>query len=341
MLNNRLADSLDRRCARSSGLRAFLRAQILIGISVFSICGCQSHEDSAEAAAPQAGVSTSDGVELTAEQAEKIGIETQEVQARTYVPEARGFAVVLSHDVIAQSISDVVTADAAERQSRAALTRVRGLANTPGAFSAETLETAEHQARADEAALTLARRKFSAAWGEHSPWGQDERSAMLGQVAAGQLQLVRVTFPFGVINDAALKQLRFSRAGSRADQEHWISTTIWSAPADVNIPGRSLYALLKAPTLSEGERLDAWAEAGEAVKGVSIPRSAVVVHDEQYWCYIAQGAGHYIRRLIDAERPMADGYFSPDQIAPGERVVVKGGSLLLAREMNPSTEAAE
>jgi hypothetical protein len=46
-----------------------------------------------------------------------------------------------------------------------------------------------------------------------------------------------------------------------------------------------------------------------------------------------------VRREIDTDRPIGEGYFVTQGIAAGDRVVTAAASLLLAREMNPSTEA--
>jgi hypothetical protein len=43
---------------------------------------------------------------------------------------------------------------------------------------------------------------------------------------------------------------------------------------------------------------------------------------------------------VDISRPLDDGYFV-DNVKPGDKVVVDGAGLLMAREINPSTAAEE
>ncbi len=320
-----------------SAARTFLT---ICALSLLAI-GCSADHDD-EDDKPRAALAQhteNAGVTLTTEEIEKGGIKTQPAEAATYVPQARGFAVVLPHDAIAQSVSDVITAAAARQQSKAALARVEGLAATPGAFSAETLESARRQAQADEAAYALARRKLSASWGEASPWGEDEHSDTLAKVAAGRLQLIRATFPFGSLNRSVPSRLTFASLSSQESAHAETSTSVWNAPADASIPGHSVFALLAGNKFSEGERLDAEAPAGDPLQGVAVPASAVVVYDGASWAYVEDQPGHFERRAIDSQRSTSAGYFAESGIEAGAQIVVAGSALVLAREINPDTEA--
>jgi len=279
------------------------------------------------------------GVKLTPAEAEKMGIVSASAAATTVAAETMGYGVVLTHDVIAQAVADVATAEAAARQSRAALARAANLAGTPGAFSAETQETAERQAAADEAALTLSRRKLSATFGLSQPWKDDERSKVLDGVANGTIKLVRATFPLGALTGATPRTLQVARPGASGTAERWKTGTVWAAPADATIPGRSLFALLQTSDVGEGERLDVWAVVDHTDSGVLIPETAVVISEGKYWCYVEQQPGVFTRTAIDASRPVPGGYFVKEGIAPGATVVTASAGLLLARETNPSPEA--
>lgn len=304
-----------------------------------SLTACQRDDASAQAreSAPEE-TDPQGALALSAEQIQRLGMTRRAATGVSFTPEVRGYGVVLGHDVIAQSVADVVTASAAARQSQTALARVKGLAATPGAFSAEALESAERQASADAAGLALTRRKLSAMWGEHSPWREEESSALLREVASGKAKLVRVTFPLGVVMDATPKMLALSRLAATGSRPRWQSTAIWDAPADAAVPGRSFFVLLENSDAAEGERLDAWTSVGTPLMGVWIPQSAIVISDGQYWCYVEQEHG-FERRAIDASQPMNGGYFVQNAVSPGEVIVTQGAALLLARETNPSTEA--
>jgi len=288
---------------------------------------------------PQHAPRPAAGVDLDSAEVQKLGIQSVPAAAATFVPQVTGYAVVVPHDAIAQNVADVETASAAVHQSRAALARVRGLAHTPGAFSAETQESAERQALADEASLALARRKLSAMWGAASPWVENEASAVLRSVANGKVKLIRASFPPGALAGDGARTLLFARFDPEGGATRWKSDTVWIAPADVTIPGRSLFALLSDGDAAEGERLEAWAPLGTALAGVRVPQAAVVVSDGQYWCYVEDHPGSFQRRRLDASHPMDAGYFVEHGVAVGERIVTAGAAWLLAHEMKPDAEA--
>ena len=279
------------------------------------------------------------GVTLKPEEIANMGIITSAADATTFAAEVAGYAVVLAHDVIAQAVADVATADAAARQSRAALARVKNLAGTPGAFSAETQETTERQAAADEAALILAQRKLSATFGQSQPWQNKEGGLLLNDVASGRTKLVRATFPLGALTGAAPRSLQVARPDPTGKAERWKTGAVWAAPADAAIPGRSLFTLLKNGDVGEGERLDVWAATDAHESGVLIPQAAVVISEDKYWCYVEKQPGTFERVAIDASRPVDGGYFVKGGVAAADRIVTAAAGLLLARETNPSTEA--
>jgi hypothetical protein len=158
-------------------------------------------------------------------------------------------------------------------------------------------------------------------------------------IASGKLKLVRATFSFGELTNARPRSVRVARPGVVRDDESWTSSTVWDAPADATIPGRSLFVLLKDSNLGEGERLNAWAAGDTSESGVLVPRTAVVLSGGEYWCYVEKPAGTFVRTAIDIGKPRPAGYFVKDGIAIGEPIVTTAAGLLLARETHPSTEA--
>ena len=310
---------------------------VWVALSLLSACYRPPAATNEAPAAEAASANADAGVALKPEEIEKMGIVTTAAIATTFAPEAAGYGVVLAHDVIAQAVADVEAAVAATRQSRSALARMQNLAGTLGAFSAETLETTERQAAADQAALRLAQRKLSATFGERQPWQGNDGSALLNAVANGKTKLLRATFPLGTLGTLP-RSLRISRPDPTGSGESWKTNTVWPAPADATIPGRSLFALLEDSDAGEGERLEVWAAAGAAESGVLVPQAAVIISEGKYWCYVEKQPGTFVRRAIDASSAVAGGYFVREGIAAGEPVVTAAAGLLLARETNPSTE---
>jgi hypothetical protein len=279
---------------------------------------------------------------LKPEEVAGLGIAASAVVAVRYQAATSGFAVVLGHEVIAQAVADVATAQAAAAQSQAALARMQRLAGTPGADSTETRENAARQAAVDAAALRLARAKSSSALGQNPPWAGREDSKLPAELAEGRARLVRATFPLGSVNGRVPQRLWLTRLGTAGAGERWTAHAVWDAPADADMPGRSFFALLQAADVGEGERLLAWTagtDSEQAESGVLIPSSAVVASDGRYWFYLERQPGEFARTPMDISRPMADGYFVQGGVNRGDLIVTSAAGLLLARETNPSTEA--
>ena len=305
--------------------------------------GCHKAEAPRESSAPESSSAAADkgaaNVSISAKDRQKLGVATVELKAASWSAEINGFAVVVSHDGIAQAVAELASAQAAERQSRAAAARAHELAGSAGALSLETAESAERQAALDAAALALAERRLSSVIGEHPVWLNGPPDANLRALASGRSKLVRATFPMGSSLPQQPQSLRFSRVAAKAGEHGWDARSPWPAQADPSVPGRSFFAVLPETDLSEGERLEAWVPTGDALKGWLIPATAVVQTEDKYWSYIETAPGKYRRVLVDIERPLDEGYFVSEGFDGGQQVVTSAAALLLARELNPSTEA--
>jgi hypothetical protein len=309
--------------------------------------GCHrtpSVEDGEETSKETTTREAGEGVTLTAEQVEKLGIVTEPAKSSDYVAEVVGYGVVIPHDTVAAAVAELATARAAQEQSRAAAARAQRLAGTPGAMSADAVESATRQVATDAAALALAEHRLSSVIGGGPPTGVTAGSSTLQDLSSGKLKLLRATFPLGALQGAPPASLRLARLDtSSQDGTHvspgWTARTVWNAPADASLPGRSFFALLKGDDASEGERLLVWAPGtGPAVRGVTVPAAALVISAGRYWCYVEQKSGVYARREVPTDRPVGDAYVVTRNIAAGDRIVTSSAALLLAREMNSSTE---
>ena len=326
-----------------------LMATLLSCLVLCGSCGRQPPAPEAAKAEPEEKTEGTDKAESNAgivtlkpEEVAGLGITASAAAAVRYQAATRGFGVVLGHDVIAQAVADVATAQAVAAQSRAALARVQRLVGTPGADSTEARENAARQAAVDEAALRLAKAKSSSVLGQDPPWAGREDSKIPEELAEGRAKLVRVTFPLGSVSGRAPQRLWFARLGTAGAGERWTAHGVWDAPADAGVPGRSFFSLLQGIEVGEGERLLAWAaggDSGQAESGILIPSSAVVARDGRYWYYLERQPGEFARTAMDISRPMADGYFVQGGVKGGDLIVTSAAGLLLAREINPSTEA--
>ena len=334
---------------------------LLLATGLLAGCGAadpgDSGDQSAKAAKPAAGAAAtrdeadkapaeaessgeSKPVELTAEERQKLGIATAPAEAITYSDSSAAFGVVLSHEAIAQAVADLETAASAAHLSEVALTRGQKLAAGPGALGADAIETLQKQKSADQAALSLARRKITAVVGVRFPWqGAEGDTGTLNALASGEAKLVRATFPSGVFVGGTPKSLSLIPL----DPSITLSATpVWNAPQDPNLPGRSFFALLRNADIAEGSRFQVIpASAAGGVTGVLVPANAVVITGGQYWCYLEKKPGTFARVPIVIDKPLGAGYFVSDGVgvSEGDKVVTSSAGLLLAREMNAATGA--
>ena len=314
-------------------------------VSLLLVAGCQQAPSAPQTQSPPAEkkeegnpAAEAEGVTLKPEEIEKAGIKTTPAAASRHAPEVGGYALVITREAIAQAVADLSTAAAMQRQSRAALARSKSLAGTPGAMAVETQEAAERQATVDQASLQLAERKLSALYGRNAPWKDDYASPALTALARGESKLVRVTFPLGALGPSVPKTLRLAHMAESLGRKSFESDTVWSAPADTSLPGRSFFATLKGSDVSEGERLLAWAPVGAAEPGVLIPYVAVLINGGKYWCYVEEKPGLFVRKEIDPAMPTDEGYFVKEGVAAGANLVTVSAGELLARELGAAAE---
>lgn len=307
------------------------------------LSGCSRAPGEPAATAPvpaaHAAEEAGEGVALSAADVKSLGIETTAAAGSVHVPEVAGFAVVLAHETVAQSVADLSTAIAVQRQSESAFERSKRLAGTSGAMAADVQEAAERQALVDRAALELVKRRASSTWGQDPPWKNQGISADVTAIARGESKMVRVTFPLGALGDSVPQTLRLGRIAANRGHSGWQSTSVWAAPADASMPGTSFFALLKGNTVNEGERLAAWAPVGSADSGVVIPASAVIISEGKYWYYVETRPNVFLRTELDADMPTTGGFFVRHGVAVGANIVTTSAGQLLARETNPTPAA--
>lgn len=301
-------------------------------------CGKSSPPEEAAKEKPQ----PQGHVVLTQEQLDSLGLKTVPAQASQFRSGISGYGVVLALDTIGQLDSDFLSAQAVAAQSQAAANRARYLFSVEGgAVSRESMEAAQSKAAADQAALALTRRKAEAVFGHNAPWEKNgSRQAIMARLAAGSSALVRVTFPLGSLTElpSALSVAHMG-TGSR----RWSASSVWEAPADPGFPGPGILALVDGSSLAQNDHVIATVPVGAPVDGVTVPATAIVYSEDRAWVYRQDAPRDFSRIPVNTAQGNDGGYFVPQSVGlrPGTPVVVDGAGLLLARERNPSTEAAE
>jgi hypothetical protein len=311
----------------------------LPAVLMLLVAGCDQNVAKDEKKDAQA---TGPGVTLEADDIDGLGLAITPAASASYIPGVSGFGVVVSMDTVGQTDADLLTAQAAAAQSAAAARRARELSTgDEAAVSLEQLDLALSKAAADEAALGLARRKAQSSFGLAAPWRDPAtRTRVMGELSLGRSIVVRATFPLGALGSGVPAGITVVPLGG--PDQSWTSHTIWAAPADANVPGRSFYLLLSGSDLAQGERVTVSAPTGSVKAGILLPASALVLSESQSWAYIEIKPHTFLREPVDMSRPLPGGYFQTGTgVRVGQGIVTAGAGLLLARETNPSTEPAD
>jgi hypothetical protein len=105
---------------------------------------------------------------------------------------------------------------------------------------------------------------------------------------------------------------------------------------DPQMQGRGYLLLLKdnSAQLAPGEAITGFLKvSGEPVKGVVIPREAVVRTEGAGWVYVHTGGGEAFTRVkIPLDHPTEAGWLATEGVSPNDYVVVTGAQQLLSLE---------
>ncbi|WP_305910101.1 hypothetical protein Q9L42_001975 [Methylomarinum sp. Ch1-1] len=232
------------------------------------------------------------------------------------------------------------SATAKSNLSRNGMDRLRNL-HRHEAVSTRQLQEQQSQwqtakALTEEAALQ--RRMIIASsrqqWGDTlTDWFTRPTSPEADDIIEHRTQLLQITLPAGYLLPASVDSIRISASGKRRDA---LAARLLAAAPRVEpfSQGRQYFFLIEQADLPAGLQLMAWIpRQKERLKGVIIPRSALLWHLGQSFVFIKLSDERFSRRAIDHYQEVAEGYFIADTIAAGERVVSSGAQMLLSQQL--------
>jgi len=154
--------------------------------------------------------------------------------------------------------------------------------------------------------------------------------------------LAKVEVPAGERIDRGLSTARVVVLGHEDHPLH--GTPIARAASDPKTLGQAL--LFHVPTeglaLRPGQPLTAYLPtSGTSLRGVIVPRSAIVRFAGRTWAYAELGGDRFSRREVTPDRPTADGWFVALGWSPGDRVVTLGAEALLSEELKSEIRISE
>ncbi|UGB46169.1 hypothetical protein LQ772_02395 [Frateuria edaphi] len=271
--------------------------------------------------------------ELDAASQARLGLRLATLAEGQMPPTTRAVADVLDPVPLAKAIDELEAAQAAAQASHAELLRTQALLAAAGNASRKALEAARAQATADQARLREARVALRSAWGDDlADMASARRDRLLDALVRGRqvllkaeplgrpdgtlkVQAATLQLPHGAdVSAQVLGRLPRSSSGLAAG---WLL----QAEAGPLVPGMVLTVNL------HGE--------GKPVRGVLLPRAAIVRWNGLDWAYVATGTTRFERRAVHPRAMTAAGWLVGSPFMPGERVVVQGAEALVAVDAAP------
>jgi len=251
----------------------------------------------------------------------------------------RAVAEVLDPVPLARAVDELEAAQAAAHASRAELERTQALFAAGGNASRKALEAAQAQAIADRARLRQARVALQSRWGDDlASMPPTRRSRLVEALVDGHQVLLKAEpldrpDPGSQVHAATLQMPHGAEVGAgvlgRLPRSTSGLAAGWLLQADAGslVPGMVLTARLHG--------------AGSPVRGVLLPRAAIVRWNGLDWTYVATGTSRFERRAVHPLAMTPDGWLVGAPFKPGERVVVEGAEALVAVDAAPVPGSAD
>ncbi|MEO6966842.1 MAG: hypothetical protein ABI132_00045 [Rhodanobacteraceae bacterium] len=298
-------------------------------------------------AAPAQGDTTNGIVKLPTEKIASSGIVVAPLAAAQYTSQVEGIATVIDPQPLLTLSSKLVaahaTATAATQQASAAESeakRANGLYSHGGNAALRDVQSAASAAAAARAQQVAAVSAYDAElagaradWGASLPALAGRGPQALADYANGRASLLVVAMPVGSTNLAPANI--HVQMPSGADLT---AKLLGASPrADAVLQGPTFFYRCTDCNLRSGWRLSASVPVNAAaLNGVTVPATAVIWYAGQPWVYVQTAPDSFQRRSVAVNsRDSAAGWFQAKGFRAGERIVVRGGELLLSQELLP------
>lgn len=306
-------------------------------------CSDRGDHDSGESQGrpkEQAGTSNANSpgtVELKADVQRMLHLKIERLGAASAPQEIAGYGRVLDPAPLAAAVSEWATARAASVASEQEFERLKMLQKQNTA-SVRALQAAEAAAVRDRLLVESIRDRVALSWGRTL----SRRADLTGLIRALTLQdraIVRVELPVGEgpsVQPQGARLTALTEPGKAMEAEF-----LGLAPAtDPQLQGRGFLFLTRDNplNLTPGAAVGASLKlGGEALRGVTLPESALVRYDTRTWVYVQKDPTTFVRTPVSLGPPLPGGWLITQGLRAVERVVTQGAQVLLSEELKPQT----
>ncbi len=293
-------------------------------------------------------------VRLTDEIMSRSGIQTSSLQVVSHLHEARATGLVVDFQPLLgrrtdyhKAGSDLILAEESLQASARVYERLRVLHKERANVSLRQVEEArfrmtENKARKVSAAQLMQniRTETMQKWGkELSNWALGskeagkEQSSYFDRLLQKQDVLIMVTLP----PDLTLpEETSFVFINTHPERSTSRKAYLISPASHTNLlsQGVTYYFRTPAENMRIGMHLSAWVIVSDEVEtGVDVPPASVIWYGGQPWVYVQVEDDLYSRRPVADYRETDFGWFITDTFEQDEKIVIRGGQLLLSEEL--------
>ena len=292
-------------------------------------------------------------VKLDVEIMQRSGIELSVLQVIEYLHEARATGQVVDFEPLLQKRTAYHEAEAsrtvAQQHFNAATTvhkRLNTLYKERTNVSLRQVEAANlkkieslSQLRAANKQIENIRLETIQHWGvELSNWAlgnikTKEQSSYFERLIQSKDVLIMASLPpnIGLPDETSFIYVNSHPERTSARKAYLISPATHTNSLS---QGLTYYFRTRAEALRVGMRLSAWMVLSENIeKGVNVPLTSVIWYGGQPWVYVQVAPDLYQRRPVSEYRETDFGWFIRDTFKQDDKVVTRGGQLLLSEEL--------
>jgi len=259
------------------------------------------------------------------------GLKMVTLEAAELKPELKAFGRVLDPSPLATALTTVAAARAQLEASSKEAARLKILFGQNQNASARALETAEAAVKRDQIAVQAAELALVTTWGK-AIVGRADFDQLVHSLVTQENALVRIDLSASDKFDGAPAAARLALL-SAPDAPFNVEFLGSGVAADPQTLGSGFFFLVKGKALPANAAVIAWLSLpGEMLKGVVVPRDAIIRHEGAAFVYVQTTDETFQRFEVELKHPLTAGWFV-NELKPGVKVVISGAQQLLSEEL--------
>lgn len=313
-------------------------ALAVLWLILVMLVGCSRSGEGKEEAAksstvssPKEGTRFEATVKLDAETQTNLHLKVEPLPAAKIPREVKGYGRVLDPWPLAELYSELATAQAELAASEKEYQRLKTLAAQDNA-SARALQAGLAAAERDRLRVQSTRQRIALSWGE-TILNRSDLRGLVGRLVAVEALIVRIDLPAGESLGEAPTQARIMTLRDETATGRFLSR---APTTTTQMQGQGFLFLLETNSLqlAPGSAVTGYLKLpGEPLRGVMVPRSAVVRYQQRAWVYVQTSPNTFERNPIPLTHPSGSGWFVTHPLKTDTRIVVDGAQVLLAEEL--------